>query len=123
MVPKFRAWDELMGRKAMMKYENLIDYVQNWAMNRGLNCSDPHAQALKIGEELGELYQAFLKEHEADELDAIGDLQVTLIVYCLQRGIDYKECLADAYKVIENRKGKMVDGTFVKESDLEVQHE
>ena len=102
-----------------MKYEKLIEHVQNWAINRELNCSDPHPQALKIGEELGELYQAFLKEHEADELDAVGDLQVTLIVYCLQRGIDYKKCLVDAYKVIENRKGKMVDGTFVKESDLE----
>lgn len=103
----------------MTKYEELIEYVQNWAMNRGLNCSDPHAQALKIGEELGELYQAFLKEHEADELDAIGDLQVTLIVYCLQRGIDYKRCLDDAYKVIKNRKGKMIDGTFIKQEDLE----
>lgn len=55
----------------------------------------------------------------ADELDAIGDIQVTLIIYCLQRGIDYKKCLADAYSVIENRKGKMIDGTFVKEEDLE----
>ena len=102
-----------------MKYEKLIESVQLWAKQRGLGKSDPHAQALKIGEELGELFQAFLKEHETDELDAIGDLQVTLIVYCLQRGIDYKKCLADAYKIIENRKGKMIDGTFVKEQDLE----
>ena len=58
--------------------------------------------------------------HEADELDAVGDIQVTLIVYCLQRGIDYQKCLQDAYGVIKNRKGKMVDGTFVKDSDLEV---
>ncbi len=50
-----------------------------------------------------------------------GDLQVTLIVYCLQRGIDYQKCLADAYKVIKNREGKMVNGTFVKESDLEAE--
>ena len=105
----------------MTKYEQLIEDVQSWATNRGLNGSDPHAQALKIGEELGELYQAFLKEHETDELDAIGDLQVTLIVYCLQRGIDYQKCLADAYKVIKNREGKMVNGTFVKESDLEAE--
>lgn len=102
-----------------MKYEKLIKSVQSWAKQRGLDKSDPHAQALKIGEELGELFQAFLKEHEADELDAIGDLQVTLIVYYLQRGIDYKKCLADAYKVIKNRKGKMIDGAFVKEADLE----
>lgn len=103
-----------------MQYEKLISKVQSWAAERGLDKSDSHAQALKIGEELGELYQAFLKEHEADELDAVGDIQVTLIVYCLQRGIDYQKCLQDAYGVIKNRKGKMVDGTFVKDSDLEV---
>jgi NTP pyrophosphatase (non-canonical NTP hydrolase) len=102
-----------------MKYEQLISEVENWAKDRGLDKSDSHAQALKIGEELGELFQAFLKEHKADELDAVGDIQVTLIVYCLQRGIDYKKCLADAYSVIENRKGKMIDGTFVKQEDWE----
>ena len=49
-----------------MQYEKLISKVQSWAAERGLDKSDSHAQALKIGEELGELYQAFLKEHEAD---------------------------------------------------------
>ena len=102
-----------------MKYEKLIEEIQRWAKDRGLDKSDSHAQGLKIAEELGELFQAYLKEHKTDELDAIGDIQVTLIIYCLQRGIDYKKCLADAYSVIENRKGKMIDGTFVKEKDLE----
>ena len=102
-----------------MKYEKLIKSVQEWAKDRGLDQSDPHAQGLKIAEELGELFEAFLKEHRDDELDAIGDIQVTLIIYCLQRGIDYKKCLANAYSVIKDRKGKMIDGTFVKEKDLE----
>lgn len=102
----------------MMKYEKLIEEVQCWAKDRELNQSDPHAQGLKIAEELGELFEAFLKEHRDDELDAVGDIQVTLIIYCLQRGIDYKECLADAYSVIKNRKGKMIDGTFIKQEDL-----
>ncbi len=102
-----------------MKYEQLISEVNNWAKDRGLDKSDSHAQGLKIAEELGELFEAFLKEHRDDELDAVGDIQVTLIIYCLQRGIDYKECLADAYSVIKNRKGKMIDGAFVKEQDLE----
>lgn len=102
-----------------MKYEKLIKSVQEWAKDRGLDKSDSHAQALKIGEELGELFEAFLKEHRDDELDAVGDIQVTLIIYCLQRGIDYEKCLENAYHVIENRKGKMIDGTFVKEEDLE----
>ena len=102
-----------------MKYEKLIKSVQEWAKDRGLDKSDSHAQGLKIAEELGELFEAFLKEHRDDELDAVGDIQVTLIIYCLQRGIDYKKCLANAYSVIKDRKGKMIDGTFVKEKDLE----
>jgi hypothetical protein len=31
---------------------------------------------------------------------------------------DVKECLGIAYEEIKNRKGKMVNGTFVKEEDL-----
>jgi hypothetical protein len=33
-----------------MKYEKLIGSVQLWAEQRGLDKSDSHAQALKIGE-------------------------------------------------------------------------
>lgn len=103
-----------------MQYEKLISKVQNWASERGLDNADTTRQALKVNEEAGELDEAYLKHHKADELDAVGDIQVALIVYCLQRGIDYQKCLQDAYGVIKNRKGKMVDGTFVKDSDLEV---
>lgn len=97
----------------------LVSKINEWAVARGLDKTDPHAQGLKIAEELGELFQAFLKGHAADEKDAVGDIQVTLIVYCLQRGIDYEKCLQDAYEVIKDRKGKLVDGTFIKEGDIE----
>lgn len=32
--------------------------------------------------------------------------------------LDVTECLNIAYEEIKNRKGKMVNGTFVKEEDL-----
>lgn len=32
--------------------------------------------------------------------------------------LDFKECVEGAYNEIANRKGKMINGTFVKESDL-----
>ncbi|WP_416340717.1 helix-turn-helix domain-containing protein [Streptococcus salivarius] len=32
--------------------------------------------------------------------------------------LDVTECLSIAYEEIKNRKGKMVNGTFIKESDL-----
>ena len=35
-----------------------------------------------------------------------------------QLDLDVTECLSIAYEEIKNRKGKMVNGTFVKEEDL-----
>ncbi len=34
-------------------------------------------------------------------------------------GLDFKECVEAAYKEIANRKGKTVNGTFIKEEDLQ----
>lgn len=32
--------------------------------------------------------------------------------------LNFKDCVESAYQEIANRKGKMIDGTFVKEEDL-----
>lgn len=49
----------------------------------------------------------------------MGDIFVTLLVHCDQLGIDPVDCLEMAYEKIKNRKGKTVDGKFIKEEDLE----
>lgn len=41
---------------------------------------------------------------------------LTVLAYRL--GTNLEECLAAAYDVIKDRKGKMINGVFVKESDL-----
>jgi len=43
---------------------------------------------------------------------------VVMTIYALQRGIDIDDCIEEAYNTIKNRKGKMIDGVFVKEEDL-----
>ena len=40
---------------------------------------------------------------------------VTIILLAKTVGLDSVDCLADAYDEIKERKGKMVDGLFVKE--------
>ena len=40
---------------------------------------------------------------------------VTIILLAETLGLDSTTCLADAYNEIKDRKGKMVDGLFVKE--------
>ena len=48
----------------------------------------------------------------------MGDILVTLIILSAQLDIDLTECLEMAYEKISKRKGKTIDGIFVKEEDL-----
>ncbi len=70
----------------------------------------------KLNEECSELYEGILDNDIDDIKDAIGDIQVVLAVMCCQLGIDIDECREIAWEEIKDRKGKMVDGVFVKEA-------
>ena len=47
--------------------------------------------------------------------DDIGDIIVVLINIAERNGLTIAECLQQAYGDIKDRKGKMVDGIFIKE--------
>lgn len=101
----------------------LIDKVNDWADERNLKQADPNIQWMRITEEVGEIRDVLLKptkftEPQAALKDAIGDTLVTIIVLAHQLDLDVTECLGIAYEEIKNRKGKMINGTFVKEEDL-----
>ena len=59
---------------------------------------------------------------KADEakIDAIGDMNVVLINIAERNGVSYEDCLRAAYTDIRDRKGILIDGSFVKASDLPV---
>lgn len=101
----------------------LIDKINQWADERNLKQADPKIQWMRVTEEVGEIRDVLLKptkftEPQAALKDAIGDTLVTIIVLAHQLDLDVTECLSIAYEEIKNRKGKMVNGTFVKEEDL-----
>ena len=98
--------------------EVLIKKIQNWSKERNLHIADPKAQFTKLIEEIGELATGLNKQNNALIEDSIGDSLVVLIILCQQLGFDLKECLETAYNEIKDRKGKMINGTFVKEEDL-----
>jgi hypothetical protein len=50
--------------------------------------------------------------------DDIGDIMVVLINIMERNGYSMMDCLETAWIDIKDRKGKMVDGIFVKEADL-----
>ena len=92
------------------------DLVLKWADERGLlKAENAPRQMLKLIEEVGELSGAMAKNKQGDIVDAIGDIQVVLIILSKQLGYDYEQCLVDAYNVIKERKGKLINGVFVKD--------
>ena len=102
---------------------NLIENIKQWADERDLKDADPNIQWMRVTEEVGEIRDVLLKpskftEPEEALKDALGDSLVTLIVLAYQKNLDIKECPEHAYNEIKDRKGKMVNGTFVKEADL-----
>lgn len=157
----------------------LIEKVEQWAIDKGLHEADPKVQALKVVEEFTEMLLA--EDDEESRIDGVGDTYVTLIILCQQLDLNFKEllataeswntryfkitptevfvplnglstgvsknseritkkgivgllailervlegmdfsssyCLDVAYNEIKDRTGKMVGGTFVKDSDL-----
>ena len=90
--------------------------VAEWAKDRNLiEGSTPSHQIDKLDEEVGELVEALGFENRSEIIDAVGDIQVVLAVMCAQLGLDIDECREVAWNEIKDRKGKMVDGVFVKE--------
>ena len=94
---------------------NLIKDVEKWFVDRNLDTLDGNGQLKKLQEEVQELLDA---DNRADEIDAVGDITVVLIGYCMQRGLVFEDCLQAAYEEIKDRKGKVINGVFVKEADL-----
>jgi NTP pyrophosphatase (non-canonical NTP hydrolase) len=96
----------------------LEDLVLGWAEDRGiLEQGTIEGQLKKLQEELDELKHAYETDDRTEYADAIGDCAVVLIILADMYGLNYKDCLASAYSVIAQRKGRMIDGVFVKDVD------
>ena len=101
---------------------SFIGRVGQWAVDRNLiEGSTPRLQMTKLFEECEELSHALQDDDLGEIIDAIGDIQVVLAVMCAQLGLSIDECREAAWNEIKDRKGKMVDGVFVKEVQSERQ--
>ena len=100
------------SKKPLKMFEN----IRQWAKERGLyDKGNSHTQYVKLQEEAGELAKALLENDKAEVIDAIGDMVVVLTNLAHLQGVHIETCIAEAYKVISKRKGKMINGTFVKD--------
>lgn len=115
-----------------MTFEEFANNVIQWADERHLlKPSDMQSnkditkqlmqskQLLKFHEECGELTEDYLKGNDIHLMDSFGDVLVTLIIFAEQQGIPLNECWKKAWRHIANRKGKTINGIFVKEAGLD----
>lgn len=93
--------------------------IRQWANDRNLiQGSNKQAQFIKLAEELGEVAECIAKALPAEETKKeIGDMLVVLTIIAAQHGLTIDECANAAYEKIKHRKGRMVDGVFIKEGD------
>ena len=92
--------------------------IRNWASDRNLiDGSTLQAQVVKLLEESGELAAGVARKDTDKIVDSIGDIIVVLTIIAAQIDIPVEECIDLAWEQIRYRKGKMVDGVFIKEGD------
>ena len=94
-----------------------FDLIRSWADERGIyEKGNSHTQYVKLMEEAGELAQALLNKDSYEIKDAIGDMVVVLTNLAVLEGMQIENCIYSAYDEIKSRKGKMTNGTFVKQT-------
>ena len=107
---------EIYQNLEVEKSQDRFQKIRDWADERGLyDKGDTKTQFCKLMEEAGELGRAILKDNQVEFVDAIGDMVVVLTNMAMLGGTSIETCIDAAYDEIKNRKGKMVNGTFVKQ--------
>ena len=97
--------------------DDLIDKVKQWHHDRNLIEGSTDLQQFngKLLEEVKELETNILLSQPI--ADDIGDILVVLINIATRNNLSLSECLQIAYDDIKDRKGKMVEGVFIKERE------
>lgn len=94
----------------------LVKNIIQWHHDRNLiEGSTDKDQLAKLVQEMGELSDSICKEK--DVRDDIGDMIVVLLNIAERNNVTLEECLEQAWNDIKDRKGRMVDGIFIKEGD------
>jgi NTP pyrophosphatase (non-canonical NTP hydrolase) len=100
-----------------MSYAQIEMKIIQWAEARKIiPNSTPDVQLLKAMSEMGELADATIKNDKEAIVDAVGDVMVCLVNYCVLQDIDLVDCMEVAYDQIKNRKGTLLpNGVFKKD--------
>lgn len=107
------------GTTSIVQFKKLLEEVVElfMALNPGMA---PSVAAVQINTIVFDLHsEGRIKTCDGSGLpDSIGDINVVLDNIAEREGYSMSQCLTSAWHDIKDRKGKMINGTFVKESDL-----
>lgn len=111
--------EDIFNDDGRQSYETLARKIINRFSKIGIVSADnAKTQFMKVTEELGELAEGINKGKPDQIKDSLGDVLVTLILLAEDLGLNLLDCLNFAWGEIEDRKGEVKDGSFVKEEDL-----
>lgn len=101
--------------KFVYDMNTLTTLVWEWFEQKGLK--DPVMQMVKVQEEVGELAHEISRNklQDPETEDTLGDILVTVIGMCHHLHYHPAHALGVAYNEIKNRKGKVIEGSFVKD--------
>lgn len=92
----------------------VIEQIKQWHYDRNLiDGSSDKDQFYKLVEEMLELQKNIMRRDPI--IDDIGDIIIVLINIAERNGLTIEQCLEHAYNDIKDRKGRMINGIFVKE--------
>jgi NTP pyrophosphatase (non-canonical NTP hydrolase) len=92
----------------------LTESIKGWHHDRNLiEGATDKDQFAKLIQEAGELSDNICKGNDVS--DDIGDMVVVLINIAERNGLSLTACLQQAWDDIKDRKGRMVDGVFIKD--------
>lgn len=97
---------------------SVFDKIRQWGTDRnfyGKGGATTQSQFVKLAEEMGELAGNIARGRDCT--DDIGDIVVVLTHIAELQGKTIEECIEHSYSDIKDRKGKFVNGSFIKESD------
>jgi NTP pyrophosphatase (non-canonical NTP hydrolase) len=107
----------IVEQKEFDSIDKYIDKIKQWHHDRNLiEGATDKDQFCKLMQEAGELSDSICKGKDVS--DDIGDMIVVLINIAERNKLSINECLKNSWNDIKDRKGKMIDGIFVKEADL-----
>lgn len=94
----------------------LVYLIAKWAEDRNITAEGGATSYTQIPKLIEEVYEFRDAETEEEAKLEFGDILVVCIQIARLRGLDMVECLDLAYNKIKERKGRLVNGVFVKEA-------